>query len=261
MSYRPAPRIPYQIVNQPSSMRASLGRTFIYVLNFSLPGSKKLIPFYVGQSQQLSRRFSNHTQVNWHYAKLNIPVKIYIAGTVENHNANEAEQDLIASLSKASYYLTNSHISDPYESRKQKAIDLFSKSPQEVREYLSFAPSQTNCMKEWTDYWKPKTSDTKTKLPNRVTREAVVKHMEKQNYDSPEAKEFSLKIAALFNPDKGGATLDISNLMVGKEKKIRVTKIMKQVKREWVFHYDNSSSLPNRFTLTKKGIQNILGAK
>lgn len=238
-----------------------MGRTFIYVLNFSFPGSKKLIPFYVGQSQQLSRRFSNHAQVNWHYAKLNVPVKIYIAGTVENHNANEAEQDLIASLSKASYQLTNTYISNIQESHKQKTINLFSKTPQEVREYLSSAPTQTNCMKEWTDYWKPKTSSTKTKTPSKVNRDAVIKHMEKQTYDSPEAKEFSLKIAALFNPEQGNARLDISNLMVGEEKKIRVTKIMKQVKREWVFHYDNSSSLPNRFTLTKKGIQAIIEAK
>lgn len=260
MSYRPTPRIPYQMVNPPSSMRASLGRTFIYVLNFSLPGSKKLIPFYVGKSQQLSRRFSNHTQVNWHYAKLNIPVKIYIAGTVENHNANEAEQDLITSLSKADYQLTNSYIRDIQESQKQKSIDLFSKTPKEVREYLSSVPTQTNCIKEWADYWKPKTSSTKTKESGKVTRDAVIKHMENQNYDSPEAKEFSLKIAALFNSEKGSASLDISNLMVGKEEKVRAAKIVKQVKREWVFHYDDSSSLPNRFTLTKKGIQSITRA-
>ena len=199
MTQKSKPRIPYQMVNQPSSMRASLGRTFIYVLSFTQPGSNKLVPFYVGQSQQLSRRFSNHTQVNWHYAKLNAPVKIYIAGTVENHNADEAEQDLIEALSKASYELTNSSIRNTEEFKKQKNINLFSKTPQEVRKYLSAAPIQTDCLKEWANYWKPKTSSTTTKLPIKVTHDAVISYMTEQNYDSPEAKEFSLKISSLFS--------------------------------------------------------------
>jgi len=143
----------YFILNPPKVGSAPLGYKYIYVLMFNVEGMEKVVPFYVGQTDNLAHRFGNHQRIMWHFAKFEQPVKIWVAGLVPTSTINPAEQDLIHLLAKAGYRLTNSQVTIKASHGRQKANNLELIKKDEIVRYLETISIQDKVLQGWKQRW------------------------------------------------------------------------------------------------------------
>ena len=141
---------PLIYVSTPKATRSSLGRVFIYTLFVNDPEHpEKNAPYFVGTTSQLSKRLSNHAQVNWHHNVFHAPPKVEIYGTCDIDEALGAVRDLTNLFREQGFTLDSSNGS---WHKKEKSI---------LTNYFSSIPDKAVVPEEWFSQWGIKTGGKK----------------------------------------------------------------------------------------------------
>jgi predicted GIY-YIG superfamily endonuclease len=189
---------------------APSGRTYIYVLFLSNGPGCPSIPFYVGQTTDLRKRFSSHQQIIWHKAKWNRASIVHVVATVPLSLSTKAEYSLIQMLRRSSFLLNNDH---------PKSNDVFinALSESSFEQYLKKAHDNPFLViKEWQSKWRKAEDIEKAlnysalKRENKVLPHDLIRVIQKRKYASDGAHRLSRKIAEAYDPLLGESAIIIS---------------------------------------------------
>jgi hypothetical protein len=194
-------RSAYEILNvETSKMRASLETTFVYLLIFNTNSATELKPFFIGYTDNLSRRFSNHAQIIWHNKIIGTPTKIWIAGSIEKSKAHNATENLIHRLLMEGHILRNS-----------QSNGFHNKTQEEIINYINNPLIDNISVSDWATFWGVKTETGKKNkavnpvIPqaNTITHEQIINYINSLSDLSNESKELALKIADNYDYQTG----------------------------------------------------------
>lgn len=147
--------IKYKVINAPRIPNAPANYKFVYLLCFEK--NNKLIPFYVGITDNFLRRFNHHQFVMWYYAKFEERVNIYLAGIVKDTESILAEQALIQCLIERKISLANTQITNKKARQLNQAIFNIKEAKQvEIINYIdSFAIDYDfhQSIASWNEKW------------------------------------------------------------------------------------------------------------
>lgn len=249
----------YKIDNPPDFSRKSKDGKFIYVLMFNMQGVPPR-PFYVGQTSGLTARFSNHEMVTWHHARFDAPVRIYVGGEVLAADADAAEQDLIALLMKAGYFLANTSITDRMAKRIGRSRgNLREMTREEVRAYLSTPLPSLRVLGDWQQRWVR--ADRKyVILGSQLTSAQVVEYVGSLDYPTMEVRNISVAIARLHDAEVGYSKIVLADELKGTPGYGKLHKNLKRLTGVWNFNRYVRPETQHQFRLTFKHLAKATAA-
>lgn len=127
------------------------GKVYLYVLLLNFSGKSKTLShaYYVGQTTNLRKRLSQHSQLNWHQERFGEPAYAILAGTVLKEKADDAQTDLIIRLSQAGEKLNNR---SPVTGKPSKGFI----SDYEAKHFYDGAKFRMELIESWRHAWQMK---------------------------------------------------------------------------------------------------------
>jgi predicted GIY-YIG superfamily endonuclease len=176
-------------------------RKYIYVL-FS--ASKQSLPFYVGQTANLAKRFSKHGEISWHYGKYSRKTIVHVIASVPNYMATEAEKQTIKTLTNKGFILNNSSLnSDNLNPFKHL-------TPKEMRDLLGKVKdiNTVTLFKTMRKYWLQQESqivadNTNT---NELTKTELLRKVKQRKYANNQSRSLSLQLADKYSQKEKAST-------------------------------------------------------
>lgn len=242
---------PYMIMNE-QGKRSSPTKVFIYVLMLNVEDSSRPAPFFVGQTANLSSRFSNHKYVNWHYVKLERPAKIWIAGSVYKRVADEAVSDLVKRLKTRGYVLIDQeYLDDVTLLPASRTLKDFSSS--DLKEYSGSLTSRSSVLEEWCSAWKATiaTTNDSPSAHSEIVRDSLKKLLVGQEYKSADCASLSLNIASEYSPETGKARVVFKDVYTASDVK-QLKERLNGLRHVWVPERKLEPYAVNTFRLVRK---------
>lgn len=248
----------YEIMNPPDFSKKSKDGKFIYVLMFNVDDDP-LRPFYVGQTSRLTRRFNAHEMLIWHLARFDRPAWAYIAGEVPKLDADAAEQDLIARLSRAGYSLINTTITDRGAKRIQRGLPAVRVlGREELRQYLH--RPKPKVLDGWREQW-ARPARRFVEIGSQLTTSEVVSYVSSLTYPSKEVRNVSVAIAQLHDSELGYSNIVLSDELKGTPGFGKLHKHLRKLKEVWYFNAHVRPGQPHQFRLTKKHLAKLSASR
>jgi len=239
-------------------------RVFIYMILLNSPDLPSSKPFYVGFTNNLEKRLSNHAAIKWHLETISAPPKIWIAGTALLDKAEAAVEDLRKLFNKKGCLFYGQVLQ-----HGNKRIEHFN-----IGELFGYSKIPLNAEEDivtWGDKWKLKykyvegnergryygeslkAKEENSALPN-PTQTDLMKALILIKYDSANANLLSQKLGKTYDEKTGIATYTFR----GADSEAKNAKLVKEaekfahlVKANWqLLDEEITTRTPIRFKLT-----------
>lgn len=169
------------------------GKVYLYVLLLNFSGKSKTLShaYYVGQTTNLRKRLSQHSQLNWHQERFGEPAYAILAGTVLKEKADNAQTDLIIRLSQAGEKLNNR---SPITGKPTKGFI----SDYEAKHFYDGSKFQPELIESWRHAWQMKSPEKASIAQSLqyVTKEDVLSYINSLPASRPREETLLMKILA-----------------------------------------------------------------
>lgn len=270
------------------------GKVYLYVLLLNFSGKNKALShaYYVGQTTNLRKRLSQHSQLNWHQERFGEPAYAILAGTVLKEKADDAQTDLIIRLSQAGEKLNNR---SPITGKPAKGFV----SDYEAKHFYDGAKFKMELIESWRHAWQLK-SPEKASIAQSLqylTKEDVLSYIKSFPATRPREEALLMKVLAeklnvhaneavisfqyprpesssykqLFHSQKNGrrraqwdkrvAGWKAKGYSEADIERERVRELLNCVSDMWVLTTKLAVNTPLSFSLTRRSIANILRHK
>lgn len=176
-------------------------RKYIYVL-FS--ASKQSLPFYVGQTANLAKRFSKHGEISWHYGKYSRKTVVHVIASVPNNIATAAEKQTIKTLTNKGFILNNNSLNSA------KLNPFKHLNPKEMRELAGKVKDidTVTLFKTMRKYWLQQESQVAAAItdPNELTKANLLRKVKQRKYANNQSRSLSLQLADKYNQQDKAST-------------------------------------------------------
>ena len=264
---RPALERKYLVTGKrfPSQGSATPGRVYFYLFRFNVRGAKNHHPFFVGYTESLVRRLSNHSRLTWHASAVGEPALVEMVGMLKTKYAEDAEADLIKRLADHSLLLAH----PPHhkgEVGERFGIDNLAKATaSELSPYLNAPISEGRVVEQWLEYWKRVESRGGSapvpleKALAKITREDAVRFFSKTTLATRESTLLTRLLASAYVAEEKCATVTFAEVPRNSEREIaRVEKMISGMDSMWYTGAKVKLGKPIRFFLSKRACDRIL---